>query len=110
MPANTGNYYHKDEDGNFWNVMVYINDSVTHNVVEKDEIAYEGGKLAGDFLNLTSDFDASVLIDVIPKFHDMSFRFWQFEEALKIASKERLEIAKTYINRVVSLKEEMHII
>lgn len=110
VPAITGDYYHIDEDGNYWNVMVYINDSVTHEVVKNKEVAYEGGKLAGDFLNLTSDFDASVLIDVIPKFHDMSFRFWQFEEALKIASKERLEIAKIYIDRVIALKEEMHII
>lgn len=110
VPAITGDYYHKDEDGNYWNVMVYISDSVTHEIVNNEEVAYEGGKLAGDFLNLTSDFDASVLIDVIPKFHDMSFRFWQFEEALKIASKERLEIAKTYIDRVIALKEEMHII
>lgn len=110
VPANTGGYYHKDEDGNYWNVMVYISDSVTHDIVTNKEIAYEGGKLSGDFLNLTSDFDASVLIDVIPKFHDMSFRFWQFEEALKTVSKERLEKAKEYVDRVIALKEEMHII
>ncbi|WP_341214738.1 phosphotransferase [uncultured Wocania sp.] len=105
-----GDYYYKDEDGSYWNVMVYINDSVTYDIVTNEEVAYEGGKLAGDFLNLTSDFDSSVLIDVIPKFHDMSFRFWQFEEALKVASKERLEEAKVYIDKVIALKEEMHII
>ncbi|MCF7567877.1 aminoglycoside phosphotransferase family protein [Sabulilitoribacter arenilitoris] len=110
VQANNGEYYYKDENGNYWNVMVYISDSVTHEIVKSEEVAYEGGKLSGDFLNLTSDFDASKLIDVIPKFHDMSFRFSQFKEALKVASKERLEKAKEYIDRVNALKEEMHII
>ena len=110
VQAKNGAYYYKDEDDNYWNVMVFISDSVTHDIVTNEEVAYEGGKLAGDFLNLTSDFDASVLTEVIPKFHDMSFRFWQFEDALKSASKERLEQAKKYIDRVNTQKEEMHII
>lgn len=105
-----GHSYHKDKDGNHWNLMYFIDKSVTHLIVTKKEIAYEGGKLLGQFLTLTSDFDASKLVEVIPKFHDMSFRFEQFEDALKIASPERLEKAKDYIKRVADLKEEMHII
>lgn len=110
IPAKNGEYYYRDEDGNFWNVMVYIKESVTHEIVTNKEVAYEGGKLSGDFLNLTSDFDASVLTEVIPKFHDMSFRFWQFDEALKNASEERKEKAKLYLDKVIELKEEMHIL
>ncbi len=110
VQAKSGEYYYKDEDGDYWNVMVYISDSNTHEIVNNVEVAYEGGKLAGEFLNLTSDFNASILTEVIPKFHDMSFRFWQFDEALKVATKERLEQAGEYIDRVNALKEEMHII
>ncbi|WP_242130563.1 phosphotransferase enzyme family protein [Aestuariivivens marinum] len=110
IPAKHGEYYYRDEDGNFWNVMLYIKESVTHEIVTNKEVAYEGGKLSGDFLNLTSDFDASVLTEVIPKFHDMSFRFWQFDEALKNASEERKEKAKLYLDKVIELKEEMHIL
>ena len=110
VPNKNGDYYFKDEDGSFWNVMVYIKDCVTHDIVTDKEVAYEGGKLAGDFLNLTSDFDASVLTEVIPKFHDMSFRFWQFDEALKNATEERKERAKVYLDKVAELKEEMHIL
>ena len=101
-------YYGKS--GGYWNMMVYIDNSLTFERVTNEEVAYEGGKLIGDFLNLTSDFDANLLIDVIPKFHDMSFRFSQFEDSLKVASKERLEQAKSYIDVVWSLKDEMHII
>jgi len=105
-----GNYYYIDERGNYWNMMVYIDNSVTFESVINEEVAYEGGKLIGDFLNLTSDFDASQLIEVIPKFHDMSFRFSQFEDSLKVASKERLTKGENLIEKVQRLKDEMHII
>ena len=105
-----GDYYYIDDSGNYWNMMVYIDNSVTFETVHNKEVAYEGGKLFGDFLNLTSDFDASKLTEVIPKFHDMSFRFSQFEAALKVASNERLTKAKILIEKVQLLKDEMHII
>ena len=92
------------------NLRNLIEESLTFETVKNEEIAYEGGKLFGDFLNLTSDFDASKLIDVIPKFHDMSFRYLQFEEALKSTSNEKRSQAKDYIKLVGDLKEEMHIL
>lgn len=106
----TGAAYHKDEEGNYWNLMYFIDGSVTFETVNSEVIAYEGGRLMGQFLTLTSDFDASKLVEVIPMFHDMSFRYMQFEEALKIASEERLNKAKEQIQLVEDLKEEMHII
>ena len=105
-----GNTYYKEKEGNYWNMMFFIEDSLTFETVNNENIAYEGGKLFGDFLNLTSDFDTSKLIDVIPKFHDMSFRYSQFKEALKFASKEKLAQAKDYIKLVAHLREEMHIL
>jgi hypothetical protein len=70
----------------------------------------KGGKLFGEFLHVTSDFDASKLTEVIPKFHDMSFRYSQFEESLKNVSEERYNLAKEAIQKVIDFKEEMHII
>lgn len=105
-----GNTYYKGSEGNYWNMMFFIEDSLTFETVNNEDIAYEGGKLFGDFLNLTSDFDASKLIDVIPKFHDMSFRYSQFEEALKSTSKEKLSEAKDYIKLVEHSREEMHVL
>ncbi|WP_242082364.1 phosphotransferase enzyme family protein [Aestuariivivens sediminis] len=110
VQAKNGDYYHKDKHGDYWNVMIYIKDSVTHDVVSNAKIAYEGGKLSGNFLNLTSDFDTSNLTEVIPKFHDMPYRFWQFEQALKVASEDRKSKARVYLLKVAELKEEMHII
>lgn len=102
--------YYKGEEGNYWNLMYFIDECVTFETVKDEEVAYEGGKLFGEFLNLTSDFDTVKLTEVIPKFHDMSFRYSQFQSALQSVSKERLYKAKSCIDLVVDLKEEMHIL
>ena len=110
VSTKNGATYYKDTNGNYWNLMVYIDNSQTFETVKNREIAYEGGKLSGDFLNLTNDFDATQLIEVIPNFHNMNFRYSQFEDALQTASTERLDRANLYIKLVQNLKEEMHII
>lgn len=110
IPTSDDVSYYIDTSGNYWNLSIFISDSFTHNVVESEKIAYEGGKLFGEFLNLTADFDADQLVDVIPKFHDMSFRYSQFDDALKQASEERIKQAEFLIERVESLREEMHIL
>ncbi|MGJ5641256.1 phosphotransferase enzyme family protein [Formosa sp. S-31] len=110
VACNDGAYFYRDETGNYWNLSVFVSDSFTHDVVDSETVAYEGGKLFGAFLNLTSDFNPERLIEVIPDFHDMSFRFSQFEAALKQASEKRMERAKFCIDKVFELKEEMHIL
>ena len=110
IASSSGVSYFIDAEGNYWNLSIFISDSFTHNVVESEKIAYEGGKLFGEFLNLTADFNADQLIDVIPKFHDMSFRYSQFDDALKQALEERIKQAQFLIERVESLREEMHIL
>lgn len=110
LPTVSGAYHFEDDRGDFWNAMIYIDQSQTFDIVRDKTIAYEGGKLFGEFLNLTEGFDTSVLIESIPHFHDMSFRFSQFEHALKKASAERLENSDSVIKKVWLLKEEMHIL
>lgn len=105
-----GKTYYQGKEGDYWNLMYFIDKSITYETVKNEEIAYEGGKLIGKFLTLTNDFDANQLVEVIPKFHDMSFRYSQFEEALKVASKERLETSKAYIKIIEDSREEMHIL
>lgn len=102
-------YYFK-ENKNFWNVMIFIPNSFTHTVVKNQEITYEGGKLLGNFLNLTSDFDSKQLSDVIPNFHDMSFRYQQFKDALKNAKLDRIKKTEKYLQLISELKDEMHIL
>lgn len=106
----SGASYYQGDEGNYWNLMQFIDKSVTHMTVPNEDIAYEGGRLLGQFLTLTNDFDASTLTEVIPNFHNMTFRYAQFDQALKEAAPERIEKAKAYIQLVKDSKEEMHIL
>lgn len=108
--TNTGASFYRGNEGNYWNLMQFIDKSVTHMTVPNKDVAYEGGRLLGQFLTLTNDFDASTLTEVIPNFHDMSFRYSEFDEALKIVSDERRERAKLYIDLVQNAKDEMHVL
>lgn len=110
IKANNTNFYYHEQDGNFWNVMVFIEDSITYETAKNEDIAYEAGKLLGEFLNLTTDFRSSQLVDVIPYFHDMSFRFKQYAYSVQSAPKDRLLKAAKYTKMVSELKEEMHIL
>lgn len=105
-----GASYYQGGDGSYWNLMYFIDDSITFETVKSEKIAYEGGRLLGQFLTLTNDFDVSKLIEVIPKFHDMSFRYSQFKNASCLASERRYNRSKNYIKKVEALKEEMHIL
>jgi hypothetical protein len=110
LATSTGAYYFVDANGDYWNATIFIDNSQTFETVTDPKVAYEGGKLFGEFIRLTQDFDPSQLVEVIPRFHDMSFRFEQFEDALKIASDERKKRAKIQIDLAKDLKDEMHIL
>lgn len=110
LSTNEDNYYYKDQKDNYWNLMLYIENSRSFEKVIDEEIAYEGGKLFGDFLNTTNDFDSSKLVDTIPNFHDMEFRFLEFDNSLIKASEERLELARNQVLKVQEYREEMMIL
>jgi len=107
LPTKESQNYHIDDNGNYWNLMIYIEDSKNFEKVTDKGIAYEAGKLYGEFLNLTSDIDTTLLAETIPNFHNMEFRFLEFDNAFKKASKVRLELSVKEINKVLELKEYM---
>ena len=110
LQTSGGESFYTDQNGDFWNVTIFIDESQTFETVTGPEVAYEGGKLFGEFIFLSNDFDSSKLVEVIPNFHNMYFRFDQFRESLQNASEERLGKAKSYIDRVNELKKEMLIL
>lgn len=53
--------------------------------------AGEAGKLYGEFISSLTDLDPSLLTVTIPRFHDIGWRFEQFNTACSTASVERKE-------------------
>lgn len=103
----TGGFVERDDAGNFWNLMRYINDSNVFLKTPDAKTAYEAGKAFGTFLALTSELEPAKVSETLPRFHSMSHRFEQFDESLADAEQERLKTAAELIEFAKSFRAEM---
>ena len=94
--------YYKDENGNFWAVCVFIEGSITYEKADTPALAYKGGQGIGKFQAQLSDF-TTPLSETIKGFHNIRWRFQQWEEALKTDAAGRVK----EISWIESRKEEM---
>ncbi|BAX78856.1 phosphotransferase enzyme family protein [Labilibaculum antarcticum] len=80
-PTKTGDLYFKDEEGEFWAMCLFIKDNLTYEAADSPELAYAGGKGIGKFQSMLSDMKEP-LVDILPGFHNIRFRFKQWDEVL----------------------------
>ena len=66
--ADGKNYYIAGDE--FWRVSEYVPNSVTFNSCENLEHLRSAGKAFGEFQTMLSDFDATLLFETIPNFHN----------------------------------------
>lgn len=93
--------YHNDEDA-YFRLMPFVRNSFTHDVVESPSIAYEAASQFGLFTKKLAGIDPSQLQVTIPQFHDLSFRYEQFETALARGNKKRIDNASGIIEFMTS--------
>lgn len=82
-----------DEDGFPWRLFPYIPNTVTFNKVETEEQAFTAAK---GFALLTKNLagcETTLFKPTIDRFHDLSWRYEQFEEALHQSSIDRKQEA-----------------
>ena len=106
IPAKDGKLYHKDEKGNFWAVCLYIPDSMSYDRADTVQLAYQGGLGLGQFHLLVSDFKEP-LSEVIKGFHNIRWRFTQWDEALKADKAGRVKDLGEEISWIESRRERM---
>ena len=106
IPAKDGKLYHKDEKGNFWAVCLYIPDSMSYDRADTVQLAYQGGLGLGQFHLLVSDFKEP-LSEVIKGFHNIRWRFTQWDEALKADKAGRVKELGEEISWIESRRERM---
>ena len=88
-----------DEAG-YFRMFPFINGSHTVDVVKTTEEAYEAAYQFGRFTQQLSKFDANKLNITIPGFHNLSWRFQQFEDSLKNGNAQRIEECQDLIYTV----------
>lgn len=96
IPTKDGKLYYKDENEDFWAVSLFIDNTTAYQKADTPELAYQGGKGIGLFQAMLSDFKEP-LSDILPGFHNIRFRFKQWDETL----------AKDPVGRKAALAEEI---
>ncbi|MBR4851377.1 MAG: aminoglycoside phosphotransferase family protein [Tidjanibacter sp.] len=106
VPTTDGALYYKDEAGNFWAVCLFIENTTTYDRADSTALAYQGGKGIGRFQAQLADF-TEPLAEVIKGFHNMRYRFEQWDEAVKADKAGRVASLTEEIGWIESRREEM---
>ncbi len=103
VPTLDGKSYIKGEVS--YRMYDFIEDTVTYQTVTDANVFKNSGKAFGEFQNYLSNFDASVLCEVIPHFHDTPKRFKDFTVALEKNAFDRAKDCKPEIDFILSHKD-----
>jgi len=106
IPTVEGKLYYLDENKDYWAACLFIKDSISYEKVDSPLIARSGGKGIGMFQKLLADFPGT-LTNILPGFHDMKFRFKQWDEVLIEDRMNRKKDVKEEISWVENRRKEM---
>ena len=90
----------------YYRLMKFIQ-STTYSIVDDVTIAFEAAKQFGKFTKNLSGFNADSLHETIQHFHDIKLRYDQFEEAVEIGNRGRINQSKKIIQ---ALQEHKNIV
>ena len=96
-----------DPEEGYFRLFPFIRNSHTIDVVINPQQAYEASRQFGLFTRLLAGLPAESLKITAAGFHDLSFRYEQFEAALKNGNKERISQSKDSIRFI---QEHKHIL
>ncbi|WP_321345807.1 aminoglycoside phosphotransferase family protein [uncultured Draconibacterium sp.] len=106
IPAKDEKLYFLDDEEEYWAVCLFIEDTIAYEAAETPELAYAGGKGIGKFQSLVADLNEP-LVNILPGFHDIRYRFKQWDEALAKDPVDRKEKVSGEISWIESRKAEM---
>jgi hypothetical protein len=79
-----------DEENNYWRATSFIHHTFSPDIASDEQSAYTVAKSFATFTRALAGLDAKELKIIIPNFHDLAFRYEQFEKAIASASLDRL--------------------
>jgi thiamine kinase-like enzyme len=80
--------YHDEQEG-YFRLTPFLENSCTINTVQEPKQAYEAARQFAIFTSLCASFDITKLHITIPDFHNLPFRYQQFQQALEKGNQDR---------------------
>ncbi|MBO5850880.1 MAG: aminoglycoside phosphotransferase family protein [Clostridia bacterium] len=93
-----------DENGNYWRSTLYIN-CVTFESTDNLSLIKEAGNAYGEFIYALRDFNASILYETIPNFHNTKKRINDLEKTISISTNTKKKETKKEVEYILSNKE-----
>ena len=89
----------------YFRVYLFIEDSAAYQIAENPEIFYQSAVAFGRFAAMLADFDASLLYESIPQFHDTKKRFNDLLNAIEENEAGRKDSVKAEIEFALARKD-----
>ena len=107
IPCKDGQKFYLDSKGQYWRLYTFVDKMHGYDVVENNNIAYEGGKAFGIFMSLLADLPANKLTETIPDFHNMEKRLGTFFNSVEANPDDRVKEVPEEIEFVRKRAEQM---
>ena len=101
IPLINGGWYLHNDNG-YFRMYVFIGNATSHQVVTNPKQFYESAVAFGTFQNYLSDFNANLLSETIPNFHNTVRRFESFKNSLKADKADRAASARKEIDFILA--------
>ena len=105
IPTLEGDPFYFDEDGETWRVYDFVANSLALERAETPDDFYESGVAFGRFQKALTGFDASILSETIPRFHDTPNRYKQLRDAMRSDPMDRLREVKVELDFVFAQED-----
>lgn len=105
VPLNSGESFLFGQD--CYRTYKFIENTVSYQTVTDNEVFENSGRAFGEFQNYLAGFDASVLCEVIPNFHNTPIRLQNFLRALSQDKYDRAKDCKEQIDFVLQRQDTL---
>jgi N-acetylhexosamine 1-kinase len=92
-----GDAFFVDEAGDYWRMFNAVENSISFDVIEKEDQAYQAAKSFGKMQRLCLDLNSKEFPETIPDFHNLEKRYQKFDKVFSCAKKDRLFNAENEI-------------
>ena len=80
-----------------WRMFVFLEELQSHDLIDDQQMIHEGAKALGKFIKDLDGLDDNKVKPPITRFHDLSFRLAQLDDAISNGIKSRIEQCKSEI-------------
>ena len=100
-----GNYYIVGDQGGFWRLCRYIDNSISFNETDNLKVLEEAGRAFGNFQLHLADYPVKDLHIAIPHFHNTVRRYQTFKESIEKNESGRRNLVEAEIRDYLDLEE-----